>query len=265
MMSLEEMKRLKKKYSITNAMIAERSGVPLATVQKVFSGATPHPRYATLASIDKVIQDYNEYGESFVAEPTYVYGTGAKKDIYSGKTVDDYLALPDDVRVELIDGVFYDMAAPTSVHQHIALSIGATFNNHVNSHGGSCIPFISPIDVKLGDDDKTMVQPDVLIICDRSKITYERIIGTPDMVVEIVSPSNSYMDTIIKLNKYKKSGVREYWIVFPKEKKIFTYFFEESDEPKEYSFDDKVSVRVWNNECEVDFAEIYKKISFMLE
>ena len=111
---------------------------------------------------------------------------GAKGD----KTLEDYLALPEGVRVELIDGVFYDMAAPSSPHTYVAADIREIFKAYIKANKGQCVPFAAPIDVQLDCDDKTVVQPDAMIICDRSKITKPRIVGAPDLVVEVLSPSN---------------------------------------------------------------------------
>ena len=80
--------------------------------------------------------------------------------------------------------------------------------------GNKCVPFVAPTDVQLDCDDKTMVQPDVLVVCDRSKITKERIVGAPDLVMEVISPSRVTVDIFIKVQKYKNAGVREYWLVF---------------------------------------------------
>ena len=94
------------------------------------------------------------------------------------KTIEDYLALPDERRVELIDGVFYDMAAPSYVHQIIALKIFQILLNHVEKNGGSCMPFAAPADVQLFcDSDKTMVQPDVFVVCDRDQVTLNKLLG----------------------------------------------------------------------------------------
>ena len=183
------------------------------------------------------------------------------------KTLEDYLALPDERRVEMIDGVFYDMAAPTLAHQDIAGSIYAQLRNFVAKNGGSCKPYISPVDVQLDRDDKTMVQPDVIVMCNREQITKVRIVGAPSLVVEVLSPSSRYMDMVRKFKKYKNAGVAEYWMVLPEEQKVLVYLFgedtgaksnlhAEGDMPMEYTFTDKVPVGIWDNKCEVNFAEI---------
>ena len=124
-------------------------------------------------------------------------------------TLEDYYAIPDDIRVELIDGVIYDMSAPTSVHQLLTGFLFTQFMNHVMKEKGSCLPIVSPIDVQLDCDDRTMLQPDVVIVCDRKKVVHRCVYGAPDFVLEILSPSSRKKDSIIKLNKYMNAGVRE--------------------------------------------------------
>ncbi len=291
-MDLEEMKKRKKELGYTNAMLAEMSGIPLSTVQKIFSGETSSPRYYTVQAITKILENDRRPGsgesDSCLGEGCFddiceVHETETAYDIsgsigaessgrsrisdlgYGSKTIDDYIALPEGTRVELINGRFYDMAAPTTIHQAIAAEIYRILKNHVEKKSGKCMPFIAPTDVQLDCDNKTMVQPDVLIICDRKKITKARIVGAPDFIVEIVSPSNAITDVLIKMVKYRDAGVREYWIVFPEEKMIMVYHFEKSGEPKTFTFDDKVPVGIWNSECEIDFRYIFSQIDFMYD
>ncbi len=117
-MTIEEMKRIKKEKGYSYSQIAHMSGVPVGTVQKIFGGETSSPRYDTLMALEGFFM-----GErvSSVSEEAAVYRTQKKQGEY---TVKDYYALPDDKRVELIDGVLYDMDAPTFVHQRIG---GADF------------------------------------------------------------------------------------------------------------------------------------------
>lgn len=180
-------------------------------------------------------------------------------------TVEDYYKLPDDVRVELIDGVLYDMAVPTWIHQLIATRISVKIDAHIQKKKGECIVLAMPMDVQLDRDERTMVQPDVLVLCDRDKIRKRSLYGEPDFVVEILSPSTRKKDISIKLRKYKNAGVREYWIVDPDKKIIYVYEFAKCEFPVMYTFEDKVPVGILGGECEVDFAEIYRYVEFLYE
>ena len=270
MMTVEEMKNKKKEMGLTYGQIAERSGVPLGTVQKIFSGDTVSPRYDTLQKLSAVftgqraahfVSDQIAYKVNPDAGNSGVHTFSNQEE--GGKTLEDYLALPDDQRVEMIDGVFYEMSSPTTIHQLIGGEIHRMLVNHIEENGGECIPFIAPMDVQLDRDDKTIVEPDVFVVCDRSQITRPRIVGAPDLVIEVLSPSNWYHDTIRKLKKYKNAGVKEYWIILPDQSKVLVYWFAEGDLPEEYSFTDKIPVRIWNGSLEIDFNKVEKRIAFL--
>ena len=201
-------------------------------------------------------------------------GDGAQVIWPSGdKAIEDYYALPDERRVELIDGVFYDMAAPSYIHQIIVANVWKCLEDFVEKNGGSCMPFAAPADVQLFcDSDKTMVQPDVFVVCNRDQITMRRLLGAPDLVIEVVSPDSRRRDAALKLRKYREAGVREYWIIFPEEKQVRVYDFEcvrtkngKEAAPRVYTFADKVPVGIWDGKCEVDFAEIYERCRFLYE
>ena len=159
-MTINEMKEKKKEKGYTYAQMSVLSGVPLGTIQKIFSGETESPRYDTLQALEQLFSE-----KSTVCEETS-YQAGRN----GSYTLDDYYALPDEQRVELIDGYFYDMSAPTFHHQSIGGEIYRQIANYILERKGSCRPFIAPVDVQLDCDNKTMVQPDVGIICDTSKI-----------------------------------------------------------------------------------------------
>ena len=242
------MRERKRELGYTNQMIADRSGVPLSTVQKIFAGATASPRRETIRAIEAVLKSPAKNG----------YDTGPY-------TLEDYLRLPEDQRVELIDGVFYDMDAPTTIHQSIAGFLYKTFLDHVIEHKGPCYPFISPVDVQLDCDDKTVIQPDVLIVCDRNKYKNGRVFGAPDLVVEVLSPSSRKKDMQIKLAKYCNAGVREYWIVDPEKKMLVQYDLEHLELPSVYNSESTVPVLIWNSECRIDLKEMFDTISFLWE
>lgn len=255
-MTVAEMKRRKEELGYTYQMIAEKSGVPLSTVQKIFSGATDVPRYETLIALERVFKEWSGVREAAMMYP-------AKKQ--GDYTVEDYYKIPEEYRVELIDGVIYDMAAPTSVHQLIAGLIYAKLLMHVLGKKGECLPMISPLDVQLDCDNKTMIQPDVVIVCDRDKVIERCVYGAPDFIIEVLSTSSVKRDSVIKLNKYLNAGVREYWMIDPKQKRVLVYDFESGQYPAIYGFDAKIPVAIWNGECEIDFAEVYEHIRFLYE
>ena len=180
------------------------------------------------------------------------------------KTIEDYLALPEGTRVELIDGAFYDMAETSVPTTYFAAEIWSAFKSFIKSDNNDNIVMAAPLDVQLDCDDKTVVQPDVVIVCDRSKIIKPRVVGAPDLIVEVLSQSNWYHDMVRKLKKYKNAGVKEYWIVNIEEKSVLVYDFTKSDFPTEYSFHDKVPVGIWDGKCKVNFRKIYEEIEDIL-
>ena len=180
-------------------------------------------------------------------------------------TIEDYYNLPDDQQVELIDGTIYDMSAPTTIHQIITNEINIVFSMYIKSKKGTCLSMISPTSVQLDCNDKTMIQPDVLIICDKNKLNPKMIYGAPDLIVEVLSPSTRQKDITIKTGKYRNAGVLEYWIVDPMNKRIHVYEFGKINATRLYTFEDKVPVGIWNDECVVDFKEINEYISFLKE
>lgn len=177
-------------------------------------------------------------------------------------TIDDYYNRTGEYRVELIDGIIYDMSSPSSIHQIISLQLCIKFNQYIKNHNGSCIPFIAPMDVQLDCNDKTIVQPDIFILCNRNKLKSNVIYGAPDLVVEILSPTTQNKDIKIKTAKYRKAGVKEYWIINPITKQICVHIFSPNNNATLYSFDDKVPVGIWDGKCVVDFREIYDYLRF---
>ena len=178
-------------------------------------------------------------------------------------TIDDYYALPDDRRAELIDGVFYDMAAPHYVHQAVLGKLYSLLDSCIHAHHMPCRVFPSPCDVRLDNDDYTMVQPDLVIICSRPDIIHAaRYDGAPDMVVEILSPSTRTKDLYLKLRKYRQAGVREYWIVDIDRQTVTVHFFEDSCnyEPRTYAFTDSIPIGISGGRYLIDFSLILEEI-----
>lgn len=143
-------------------------------------------------------------------------------------TYADYLSWPDDVRYELIDGRAYAMApAPSLEHQDVAGEIYRQLGNALA--GQLCRPFIAPLDVRLpkpGQADEgveTVVQPDVLLVCDPAKLDRRGVRGAPDLVVEVLLPASAGHDQVRKRRIYEQAGVREFWLVHPLDRIVTIY------------------------------------------
>ena len=300
-MTREEMLALKKYLGYSNKKLAEEAGLPLGTVQKVLSGETEAPRYKTLIALSNALNRglskmhaaYDPLSASGTApaasevhenDPAYEYRAyGAEdtgeiipdiiEDAYTRRwrrqgtyTVRDYEAIPEGVRVELIDGVFYDMAAPFTAHQIIIGEVFTAMSVYRKSSGRKdCRPMTAPFDVQLDMDEKTMVQPDLLVICKKEgRDLKKRLYGAPEYVMEVLSESTREKDLEKKRNKYSNAGVREYWIVDPDAQKILVYDFEGLNFPKTYTFDDKVPVLITGGDLVIDWSEIKNELEAFL-
>ncbi|OHD79364.1 MAG: hypothetical protein A3J97_02400 [Spirochaetes bacterium RIFOXYC1_FULL_54_7] len=163
-------------------------------------------------------------------------------DLDKRYTLADWRSWPDDERWELINGVAYNMSpAPRVKHQDRAFELGRKLANWLE--GKPCKVFMAPLDVFLpkmetstkkmdieskddvsgSDNNETVVQPDVLAVCDPDKIRDNGIHGAPDFVVEVLSDATANKDFGVKLELYEKSGVREYWIIQPETATVFQY------------------------------------------
>ena len=289
-MTIEEMKRRKTALGLTNEMIAQAAGVPLSTIQKIMSGVTKAPRKLTLEAIESVLfaeeqrrsnrteqlpaadtvqHTSSAYGDlpgnsaaGMVKEPAAGYSftkTAEKKD--GEYTLDDYYALPDERRVELIDGVFYDMSAPAVIHQKILGELFILFRECTDAHEGECEVYLSPCDVRLDMDNKTMVQPDLLVICKEYDLGAKRFEGAPDLVLEILSPSTRSKDMLLKLYKYQNAGVKEYWIVDPDHETVLVYDFREDNfYPEKYDFNSVIPIHISDGQCSIDFSRVNRAL-----
>lgn len=156
-------------------------------------------------------------------------------------------------RYELWNGEIVAMASPSIQHQNIVLGLGSKIRAYIRKNKGDCQVFVSPVDVRLNDE--VVVIPDVFVVCDPSKLDERRCYGAPDWVIEVVS-TNRDDDIIRKLALYKDAGVREYWIVDPKNKKTLVYFFEKNDFPDIYTFETPIPVEVYQRQLSIAIAEL---------
>lgn len=189
---------------MTNAEIAELSGIPFSTVNKIFSGATPNPRYGTLLAIEQVLSakqklpfmyDETRQEPCLVREAAYCYTARS----YTGQDIN---ALSEGTHAELIGGKLYLLAAPTRIHQFLVGELLFAIKSHIRQSKGGFHVYSSPFAVRLFADESTYVEPDLAVICNKDKLTEQGCNGAPDIAIEVVSPGNANHDYITKLAKY---------------------------------------------------------------
>ena len=196
----------------------------------------------------------SDLNSGMLKETLAEYWPGKRQGEY---TLEDYRALPDNLRVELIDGVLFYMEAPHAAHQTIAFELSVRFREYILKNGGKCRTWATPVNVQLDCDEKTMVQPDVVILCDKNKIQGGNIVGAPDLVVEVLSDSTARKDMILKKEKYRRAGVREYWMVDRQQRRIVVCAFEKGMPDRIYGPEEEVPVGIYDGRCTVNFREIF--------
>lgn len=164
----------------------------------------------------------------------------------------DYLQSPNEERWELIDGTPYLMSpAPPRIHEEITVQLTTEFSLFLRNK--TCRVYTAPFDVRLPSGDepdeeiKTVVQPDIVVVCDRSKLDDKGCKGAPDLIVEIISEYSAKRDKKEKFQLYERVGVKEYWIIHPEERMVEVYQLENGDHygrPEVYSGDDQIKVGI---------------------
>lgn len=180
-------------------------------------------------------------------------------------TYADYLTWADNERWELIDGVAYSMSpAPGRRHQEISGELFRQLANHLK--GKPCKVYDAPFDVRFSDQVgvsdnyiDTVVQPDILVVCDRTKLDDKGCNGAPDLIIEITSPSTARHDLATKFDLYQKHAVQEYWIIHPSEQTVMVFKLQQDGcygVPDRYAGDDKVAVPLLGD-LEIDLGAVF--------
>lgn len=170
-------------------------------------------------------------------------------------TYKDYITWPENERWEIIEGTPYNMSpAPFRIHQKISMRLAGEFYQYLKDK--TCEVYDAPFDVRLLTDEKsddeieTIVQPDIVVVCDPLKLDDKGCKGAPDLVIEILSPSSVSIDHVTKLHLYEKHGVKEYWIVHPTDKIIMVYLLSQNGKYERaivYTGADMLKVNVLEN------------------
>lgn len=180
-------------------------------------------------------------------------------------TYADYCSWPDDERWELIDGMAYDMSpAPSRIHQKLSGELFRQISNHL--HGRQCEVYAAPFDVRLpgfgAQDDadiETVVQPDIVVVCDPGKLDDRGCKGAPDLVIEILSPNTAEHDLKDKFYLYQRVGVKEYWVMHPTDRTTMVFKLDDAGHygrPDVYGSRDRVEVPLLG-ELVIDLADIF--------
>ena len=172
-------------------------------------------------------------------------------------TTDYIYSLPEGQRAELIDGVVYDMEPPNRIHQKLVTQLIQSIGNYIDKNNGSCEVYPAPFAVFLNKDNRTYVEPDISVICDKNKLDDRGCNGAPDWIIEVISPSTKRMDYGIKLFKYRTAGVREYWIINPLTNTVNVFDLENDEMTDQYDFNSDIPVCIYND-LKINISELLK-------
>ena len=241
-MNIDDLRKLREKENMSYETIAELSGIPLDIVIKIFSGEIKEPKYMSLLAMEQVIVRKKKipfYYDVEQEQPCLIREQLAYNFDARRYHVEDVKQLCAGVRVEIIDGKFHTMSTPKRMHQFLSMNISSRMFNHIDKNNGKCHIYTAPLGVRLFADDKTWVEPDILVVCSRKEILRDYgCDGAPDLIVEIVSTNNAFHDYVTKLMKYQQAGVREYWIVDHRTERVSVINFEDTEKNAEYKYDD---------------------------
>ncbi len=161
----------------------------------------------------------------------------------------------EDRRIELIDGHLIINEYPKMRHQMVVQNLGELIRDFIRAHDGKCKMFSVGVNVYLDEDDYTLVGPDIVVLCDESRMNEMGIVGPPDWVIEVTSPSTRSRDYGKKMHKYMNAGVREYWIIDLEKEKVTTYIEGEPMMAYVYDFKDEIPVYIYGGELKITVEE----------
>ena len=287
---LNEIKNRKKKLKLTTAVVADRAGLPVSTVSKIMTGETKNPSYATIEKIERVLAQEEMYRRvyayfkllkeyidghieetvdqiefeknykrenniSFLIDNSLQEKTGELTDgnlVLDKKLNIDFLhELGEDKQIELINGHLIYNEAPNLKHQMIVQNLGRIIDTFIRSNNSKCQMFNVGVNLYFEEDNNSLLIPDLVVLCDDSKLSESGITGTPDWIIEVVSRSTRRVDYNEKMHKYMGTGVREYWIVDPEKERVTTYIEGEPMMAYIYGFDDEIPVYIYDGKLSI--------------
>jgi len=289
MFDIEKLKERKKKLKLTTAQLAEKAELPVSTVSKIMTGETKNPSYATIEKIADVLNheemvrrvyayfqalqeyinknpqktvDQIEFGKKYFKENI----TSMDNDGYEGNLALAQQRIPieyihqlgEDKQIELLDGHLIYNEAPNVRHQILVQNLGKAIDAYISANNGKCRMFNVGINLYFEDDDNTLLIPDIVVLCDESKLGESGITGAPDWIIEVVSPSTRRADYNNKMHKYMCQGVKEYWIIDPEKERVTTYIQGEPMLAYVYAFEDVIPVGIYGGQLEIRIKDYIK-------
>lgn len=168
-----------------------------------------------------------------------------------GMTIDDLRNMEESRYIELIDGCIIHNESPRIEHHNIVRSIGKQIDKYIDANNGSCIMYDTGVGVIFKDNEYNYFIPDIVVVCNKDIIDSEGILGGPDWVIEITSPSTRAIDYKTKMHKYMYAGVREYWIVDLEKEKVAVHFNGEPMMVYIYGIDEEIPVRIYDEKLKI--------------
>ncbi len=251
--------KLRNCRGLKDADVARGTGITKSTFSDWKNGRSSpkDEKLLKIADFFGVSLDYLRTGKEKEGEKYYINDETAAIAQEKLYTIEDIYTLPDGERAELIDGQIYYMAPPRRMHQKLVSGLTHLIVQHIKTKNSSCEVYPAPFAVFLNADENTYVEPDVSVICDKSKLDDRGCNGAPDLILEIVSPSTQRMDYGVKLFKYRSAGVREYWIINPMTNTVNVYDLEQEKETGQHGFDNPIPVCIFPD-LEICIAELLK-------
>lgn len=288
-MTVEEIRKRKKRLKLTTQQLAILAELPLGTVSKILTGETKNPSYLTIEKLEATIEKeemlarveayqkaMHQYflehpedeGNQKKFEEIYrkvnrlndapipyavpkdeepvMYGSLALRD--QRMTINELSKMGESRDLQLIDGqlIVSEMAGVS--HQRMVKRLGRAISDFVEKKQGTCEVFDVGVNVYLDEDEYTLVIPDLAVVCNPSQITERGVVGAPDWVIEVVSPSTRQNDYHKKLHKYMDAGVREYWIVDMDRRMVSVCINGEPMQVTIYSFEDEIPVHIYGGD-----------------
>lgn len=292
-MTVAEMREKRKELGYSIPQMSSYTGIPCGTLVKIFCGETLNPRRATLNAIEQVLsadpkvycgkarqyetrrgsalQNLEAMGyvpdmssascedgnQRLLKEPKAVYHTTADSHD-ENHTIEEYHRLPEGTRVELIDGKYFTLESPVYRHQQILQNAFLSLSLQFQKEGGACKVCISPLDVHLKEHaEDTVVQPDLFILCDDTKIHADGFVwGPPDFILEVLSPGTRKKDLNYKCWKYFDAGVREFWAIDPDMALLIKYTLEDDYLPHMMPLDHTEPLWIYGGKVQLDLKAL---------